>query len=278
MKIDLPLNNGISVQISSGTDRGISYPTGRIQKGWTLFCDGQDLSEEAVGFGVPILKRGLQAIFPGEVELYAHENSSPVKFSARYKLNLEEKIARSGTGTINNRLVYTSKNFLAALIRRLPIVRKLLTGTSNLLRSTFSLKTTYEPNGFFTYVTLTYSLDADAGKIVVELIGKDFIPDSISEIIVMNEQGAHHFDQYHEADGTRKSGNEIGCWDEVLAASAAFISSRHRISFSLPQVPGARLYGGRELIGSRLAWSGFGYSFPPQLDHFSYAISIKRLP
>jgi hypothetical protein len=277
MKIDLSLTNGIALQIVSGSNGNTFYPSARIQKGLVLFCDGQDLSEEAVGFGVPILKRGLQSIFPGEVELFPNGNNSPGKLTARYKLNLEEKIARSGTGTINNQFIYASKNMLAALIRHLPVVRKLLTGTSNLLRSMFNWETTYEPTGFVTYVTLTYTIHSSAGKVLVELSRQDPIPDSISEIIVMNEQGAHHFDQYQEEDGISRQGNEIGCWDEVIAVNAAFVSSQRQILFSLPQVDGARLYRGRELIGSRLAWSGFGYSFPPSLDHFSYEISLKRL-
>jgi hypothetical protein len=276
MKINLPLTDGMAVQIASGADRGASYPTARIQKGLVLYCESEDLSEEAVGFGVPILKRGLQAIFPGEVELYPHQGGSPDKFTARYKLNLEEKIARSGSGTINNSLLYTSKNLLAGLIRRLPFIRKLLTGTSSLLRFIFRWETTYEPGDFSTYVTLTYTINAVKGTILVEHMGQEFIPGSISEIIVMNEQGAHHFDQYQETDGMIRTGSEIGCWDEVPSAYAAFISSRERISFSLQQVKGARLYRGRELIGTRLAWSGFGYAFPPSLDHFSYEISIKR--
>ena len=202
MKIDLSLADGISLQIASGTNRDASYPTGKMQKGLVLFCDGQDLSEEAVGFGVPILKRGLQTVFPGEVELYPDAGNSPNKFTARYKLNLEEKIARPGSGSINNRLVYASKNMLAGMIRGLPAVRRLLTNTSNLLRSTFGWQTTYEPAGYSTYVTLTYTIDAGAGTILVELMSVDSIPDGITEIILMNEQGAHHFDQYQDADGT----------------------------------------------------------------------------
>jgi hypothetical protein len=278
MKIDLPLTGGFALQIASGTNRDASYPTGRIQKGLVLYYDGLDLSEEAVGFGVPILKRGLQTIFPGEVELYPQEDSSGYQLSARYKLNLEEKIARSGNGTINSRLVYASKNSLAAVIRRLPFLRGLLTGTSNLLRSTLAWETTYEPAGFFTYVTLAYTIDAAAGRIKVELMGGDIIPDSISEIIVMNEQGARHFDQYQDSNGLSQLMNEIGCWDPVFAAEASFIDRRHQVSFSLPQVNGARLYRGRELVDNRLAWSGFGYSFSPNLDHFSYEVTVKRLP
>jgi hypothetical protein len=109
-------------------------------------------------------------------------------------------------------------------------------------------------------------------------VGVDSIPDGITEIILMNEQGAHHFDQYRDANGVTLHGDEIGCWDEVTASFGAFISSSQRISFSLPQVEGARLFLGRELIGSRLAWSGFGYTFSPSLNHFRYVVTIKRLP
>ena len=87
----------------------------------------------------------------------------------------------------------------------------------------------------------------------------DSIPDGITEIILMNEQGAHHFDQYQDADGIVQQGNQIGCWDEVTAASAAFICSNPNISFSLPQVKGARLFLGQGadrhtpgLVGLRL--------------------------
>jgi hypothetical protein len=94
----------------------------------------------------------------------------------------------------------------------------------------------------------------------------------------MNEQGAHHFDQYQDSDGISEIGNKIGCWDQVTAASASFSSSGLQLAFSLPQENGARLFRGREMIGKRLAWSGFGYSFPPSLNHFSHEITIKRLP
>jgi hypothetical protein len=277
MKIDFPLTHGFAVQIASGSNRGISYPTSRIQKGLVLLADNQDLSEEAVGFGVPILKRGLQTIFPGELELSLVEGSSISTIDARYKLNLEEKIARSGNGIINNRLIYASKNSLAAIIRRLPFMRALLTRISNLLRSTLAWETTYELSSFSTDVKMIYSIDAEAGKIKVELDKPDRIQGGFSEIVVMNELGAHHFDQYQDSNGISQVRNEIGCWDQVLAAEAWFINRTHQISFSLPQVDGARLYRGRELIGTRLAWSGFGYSFSPSLDHFSYEITVKKV-
>ena len=278
MKIDLPLDAGLELQIASGIDRGSPYPTARLQKGFVLLHEGKDLSEEAVGFGVPILKRGLQTIFPGEVDLYLHGGSTQTKVSARYHLSLEERIERNGSGSVNSPLVYASKNSLAAVIRQIPFMRKLLTNTSNLLRSHLSLETTYEASEFSTYVVLTYTIDDTNGRIKVELVGGDFIPGSISEIIIMNEMGAHHFDQYQDSDGVTQRGDEIGCWDAVEAAEAAFIDETHKVSFSLSQVKGARLYRGRELIEPRLAWAGFGYSFPPGLKPFSYEVTIKKLP
>jgi hypothetical protein len=50
------------------------------------------------------------------------------------------------------------------------------------------------------------------------------------------------------------------------------------VSFSLGQVEGARLRRGREMIGSRVAWSGFGYSFPPTLSGFGYELTVARVP
>jgi hypothetical protein len=276
MNVDFDLAPGIVIKLASDRMQQNTYPTGRIQKGLLLVVDGQDLSEEAVGFGVPIIKRGLYTIFPGELELIPQAGSPINQMKARFKLNLEERLARSGSATLNNPLLYASKNNLALLIRRSPSLRATLTKLSNLLRSAFHLKTTYEPSRYSSTITLNYTINPAAGKIRVELEQLDRSVDGITEVIVMNELGAHYFDRYHDSDGVAQIGDEIGCWDPVSAQQATFTSNHHRISFSLPHVEGALLYRGRELIGERLAWSGFGYSFPPILDHFSYEITINR--
>jgi hypothetical protein len=277
MRYDLSLDGGIGLSIDSGTPIHNGYATSRIQKGWLLSCDGQDLSEEAVGFGVPIIKRGLQTIFPGAVHLSTCDGSQPRCIAARYTLNLEERLSRPGSRTIDSPLLYRAKNLLAGMIRGLPAVRRLLTSTSSLLRSQFSLQTTYEASDFSTEILLTYTIHPAEGKLKVELSGVDLSAQKVSEIILMNEQGAHYFDRYQEADGQVRLDDQIGCWDEVTAASAAFISPGTRLSFSLSRLDKAQLYRGRELVGKRLAWSGFGYSIQPDRSQFSYDISIRRL-
>ncbi|HSB64965.1 MAG TPA: hypothetical protein VLD65_00210 [Anaerolineales bacterium] len=277
MKLNFRLASGFELQLASGIDETNRYPTARIQKGLVLFHGDQDLSEEAVGFGVPILKRSLQTIFPSEVDLYLHGDSEQPKVSARFKLNLEERITKNGNDSIKNRLIYTSKNGLAAIIRQIPFLRGFLTSTSNLIRSKLDWRTTYEQSDFSTYVVLTYTIDDLNDQIKVELVGGEYLSSSISEIIIMNELGAHHFDQYQDTGGTCQTGEEISCWDPVIAEEAAFIARAHKISFGLHQVQGVRLYRGRELIEPRLAWSGFGYSFPPNHKNVSYTLTIKQL-
>ena len=88
-------------------------------------------------------------------------------------------------------------------------------------------------------------------------------PPNITEVIVMNEQGAHPFDQYRDSSGTSLLGEEIGCWDEVTADEAALSVPRQRVGFYCLRSKAPGLFRGRELVGSRLAWAGFGYSFPP---------------
>jgi hypothetical protein len=277
MRIDLQYSSGMTLKIDSDPGTELSYPTARIQKGLILLYEGQELCEEAVGFGVPILMHGLQTIFPGEVELTLLDGDSARRIRANFTLNLEEKISKPGTGEINNQLLYASKNRLAALIRRLPWLRGLLTQSSNFLRSTLAWETTYEPANFVTQLLVTYAVDPEAGKIEVELDGQDYLRLGITEIIMMNEEGARFFDHYQDSDGISLVGNEIGCWDPVRAAEASFIDHKHQISFSLSQVEGATLYRGRELIGKRLAWSGFGYSFAPSLDLIRYTITVKKI-
>ncbi len=278
MIIDLPLNHCMQLQICSGSSGNPTFPTAMIQRGLLLSCNGRDLSEEAVGYGVPILKRGLQAIFPGEVEL-SHSRDAPHQgITARYKLNLEEKISNHGTGTIDKRWVYACKYFLAALIRNWPISRRVLSAASSWLRTRFGWTTTYEPLDFSIFITMTYTIYRDMGKVFIELIKLECPLPDISEVIVMNEQGAQTFNLYQEAGGNIQSGNQIGCWDLVTGDHAAFLSSTQHISFCLPQVKAARLYRGREIVESRLAWAGFGYTFPPNLTDFSYSITLSKLP
>ena len=285
MKLTVPLSAGLSLSIADRASGAGGYPTGRLQKGLLLVVDGRELAEEGVGFGVPILKRGIQTIFPGEVALAQRRVGAGREVTAAFEMNLVERLVRPGSRSLRSRSLYAAKNSLAALHRRAPALRGPLTAASTALRRSFGWVTTFEEVGSVATLTLTYTIPgsrssrgAGEGRVAVAVDLSGLPVDGFTEVVVMNEQGARHFDRYVEADGTTLRGAEIGTWDEVTAASASFVSAARRVAFSVGQVEGARLRRGRELIGSRVAWSGFGYSFPPSLGGFGYDVTIARTP
>ena len=156
-------------------------------------------------------------------------------------------------------------------------MRAPLTALSNGLREFFGWETTYEDAGFSGEIKMIYSFDEVLAGLRVEVDMASLPLKAITEVIVMNEQGAHYFDQYRNSSGIRLAGKEISCWDEVTAEEASFTSSTQRVAFSLAKVTGVRLFRGRELIGSRLAWAGFGYSIPPTAGSFDYTIRFEKL-
>jgi hypothetical protein len=277
MEITIPVSQELALKLADQSKERRDYPTSRLQKGLVMIYNGQELAEEAVGFGFPVLKQGLQTLFPGDVELDLLHKDSTWVACAVFTINLVEKIALPGKTSVNNPLIYAGKNSMAAIIRQVPPVRGFLTALSSKLRRLFRWETTYEQAGFSTQVKMTYTLDQHTGVLTNEADLACVSRDSVTEFIVMNEQGAHYFDQYRDSSGTSLSGNEIGCWDEVTAEEASFACSTHPVAFTLHQVPGARLFRGRELIGSRLAWSGFGYSIAPTAPKFSYTLRIRKL-
>lgn len=277
MGIEIPLYQGLSLNIGDPPANGKYYPTTGLQKGLLLVDLGQKLAEEAVGFGVPVLKRGLQAIFPGAANLSYQQQDGIWKITALYSLNLVERISKAGGVPVENKPFYAAKYVLAALIRRSPILRGPLTAISSRLSKAFNWETTYAPAGLSTELQVFYSLKSGMGKVDIEIDTGD-LPDGITEVMVMNEQSARMFDCYRDTSGIFLQGQAIGCWDKVTAREAWFESSVHRVAFRLGQVNGARLFRGRELVGSRLDWAGFGYSFAPSIQRFRYELSIEKHP
>lgn len=278
MEIDIPLSGDIALRIKNSSPGERGYPSSRLQKGLILLNNGRELVEEGVGFGVPILKKGRHTLFAGDLDLESGQEGGQQIIKARFEMNLEEKIATEKNGNIENRPVYRVKNFLAWLIRTYPALRSPLTALSNALRALFNWQTTYQKVDSHGEVLVAYHIDRAAGVVKMTVSAEGVVNEAITEMVVMNEQGANAFKRYRDSDGSDLQGEQIGCWDEVKAAQATFISDQYQIAYTLEQVEGARLFRGRELIGSRLAWSGFGYSYPAGVKRFECTLKIERTP
>ena len=277
MGIHIPVTNQLSFVLGGKPDVSAGFPTSRLAKGLVLRREGLDLAEEAVGFGVPVLMRGRQALFPGVAELHLRSASPNWALTAEYSVNLVERLGAPGKRSVQGELFYGAKNFLSDLRARFPPARAPLMALSSSLRRLFGWETTFEQADFGGQVKMTYLFDERTGVVSIEADLSRIQSDSVTEVIVMNEQGAHYFDEYQDSSGNHLVGDQIGCWDEVSAQEASFSSTTQRIAFTVHAVPGARLFRGRELVGSRLAWSGFGYSFPPHIRLFRYTLSVKQI-
>jgi hypothetical protein len=236
-----------------------------------------DLAEEAVGFGLPVVKLGFDTVFPGSVDLCAERHGRAWNIVAGFTMCLREKIVRSNGGSFGRSPLYTAKNLLAAVIRRAPAARGTLTFLSSALRRTFGWTTAYEYAGDCGRITMTYAIDPESGSMVAGANAAG-MPRGVTEIVIMNEQGARHFDRYGDSLGTALAGDKIGCWDKVAAPRSWFTSAHHDVYFSACAAQGSTLFRGRELVGSRLAWAGFGYSFTPAAGDIRYSMTIGRRP
>lgn len=276
MEIVIPLSAETWLNIGCELPIGAGYPTARLQKGLLLFHKGQSLAEEGVGFGMPVVKRGTWTIFPGHVELTSQVRNRAWIVTAQFRMNLEERITMPRMGSIESTLVYRIKNSLADLHRRLPLLRKLLTTVSNGLRHSMRMETTYQEIDSYGFVGVTFTVFTDLWRVMIAVDSTGLHKECLTDIVMMNEQGAHTFDLYRDSMGTDLRGEKIGTWDEVFAKEASFISATHHLAFTFRQVEGARLFRGRESIGSRLAWSGFGYSFDIKDPTYRYDLKLEN--
>jgi hypothetical protein len=276
--ITIPLFSDVYLKIGPVAKNGKVYPTSRLQKGFLLFYKDQELAEEGVGFGVPLLKLGVKTIFPGAIELTHLNRDQHQEIIATYRMNLEERLMKQGLQSVNSSSLYRIKNRLADAYRRYPTLRGPLTALSNTLRRSFGWQTTFEETGFNQSVKIKYTVDRQAGNLEVDFETGDIHKSGVTEVVVMNEQGAHHFDTYTDSSGEFLRGEAIGNWNEVRAEQASFIDRAHQLAFTLQRIDGVSLFRGRELIGSRLAWSGFGYSFLPTRQRFTHTVRIERIP
>ncbi len=252
------------------------YPTGRLQKGLVLLDGGRDLSEEGVGLGVPVLKRGLQTVFPGSMTLAAETDGRAWGVTATYSMDLVERLAATRGEAVRSRAVYATRDVLAAAHRRVPALRSPLTAFSNAARRRLGWVTTFETVPPVATIPVHYRVAEGGSTITVEADLRGVAPGVVTELALMNELGAGEFDRYQDAADSSLRGAAIGTWDAVEAATASFVSSRRGLAFTLAQAPGARLLRGRETVAGRLAWAGFGYVLRPGPPAFAYDVRIEQ--
>ncbi|TAN37178.1 MAG: hypothetical protein EPN24_06485 [Candidatus Methanoperedens sp.] len=274
VRIEMPL--GICLHLKNPEiDQG-DYPTCRIQKGLVLFHEYRDLSEEGIGFGVPVLKFGHETIFPGNACVSTEKDGDISVVNIDYDMNLVERMVVKSSKRIDSEAFYKIKEYFSWLHRKYPQLRGILICSSNSLRRTCDIETRFETIASAGIASVVNTVNARKGTIHVNMDMSKLKKDGCTEVNIMNELGANYFNRYRDSNGLFFKGKAIGTWEEIFADEASFIDSHNKIAFTLKQVKRARMFRGRELVGGRLAWSGLAYGLPQDIINFDYDIRIGR--
>jgi hypothetical protein len=210
----------------------------------------------------PVLRYRHETIFPGNARVTTEKNGDTTVVNIDYNMNLVERMVVKSRKKIESKPFYKTKEYFSGLHREYPQLRRILVRSSNSLRRTCGIETKFEKVASAGIVSIVNIIDARRRMIHVSVDMNNVKKEGRTEVNIMNELGANHFDTYRDSNGLFLRGNAIGTWDETFADEASFIDSRNKIAFTLNRVKGTRLFRGRELVEGRLSWSGLAYTLP----------------
>ncbi|HSS61892.1 MAG TPA: glycosyltransferase [Candidatus Limnocylindrales bacterium] len=121
-------------------------------------------------------------------------------------------------------------------------------------------------------VEVTYTLDSSGASIAVKPL---WLAPGYEQVGILNEQSALFDDLAAEHQATLV-GKQIPNWTPVTGAWARLRSGSLGVEWSLPAIPGASLYAGREQISPDFNWSGLDYLFPSSFQGAEYHVTIQE--
>jgi hypothetical protein len=269
--VNLPLTDRLSVRLYKDC-RPNFLETGALQKGLVLLIDGQELIEEGVGFGLPIVKYMDKTFFSSKAEVSMSKTGSGYKLTKVFTLDTVS-IKKFGRATYIDDSLYSPvrKTFQSLYFKHkklAPLFNKAME-----LRELANIKTeftTVKPRGT---VTINYHIQPTG--VNIEANFSKVALNKCCEVLVLNEQGSGVFQKYTDSNGSHLIGNKIGAWETVTADKATLQNAKEQISFTLQNDLDATLFRGWERTRKRFSWAGLSYSMRPNNGTFSYSIILS---
>ncbi len=264
------LNNSISCRLYDDT-RPHYLETSPLQKGLVLLVDGEEVVEEGVGFGTPVVICRDRPFFSGSAETSFHQEKDYSKLRKSFTMDtiskkkfrrsfyLSDSLYRFVQRRFHN--VYTINNTLASALT--PIIE---------LMKSAGIETDFKKVNSIGNVLVEYK--CFPGSIEIEARFCGINKKGCKEILMLNEQGASFFRRYLDTNGVSLQDNQIGPWELTGAREVSLFNIKETTGFSLKSRPDAKLFRGREKIRNRYSWVGFCYSLPPDTSSFRYKIKL----
>ena len=241
-----------------------------LQKGLILLHNGIEVVGEGTGFGVPIAKYSDETFFSGSSFLYIRNKENTLEVRKEFVMNM---VARDRFRNLNleNPRIRDVFDYISRLYQRHEhLAQSILFVKSILFR--MGVKSNFKKSPNRGRVVVTYEIDKN--KVLVKLNFGQLEKKNLSEVFVLNEQGAHFFRTYTDSEGLKLVDKDIGAWKHVIATSAKISDSQNKIGFSVKTVKGSILRTGRERMKESLNWIGLDYELDPKSHLFEYEIDL----
>jgi hypothetical protein len=269
--VTLQLTDRLSVRLYRDC-RPSCLETGALQKGLVLLLDGEELIEEGVGFGVPIVKYEDKTFFSSTADVSIQKTGSAFLITKIFTLDTVS-LKKFGRATYIDDGLYSPlrKTFQSLYLKHKklnPLFNKAME-----LRDLANIKTefvTVKPRG-----TVTINYDCQPSAINIQADFSKVALKKCREVLVLNEQGSSVFQRYVDSDGLNLLGQKIGAWETVTANQGTLQNAKGVVSFSLHNVRGAALLRGWERTRKRFSWAGLSYSMRPNNNTFEYSIVLN---
>ncbi|MFX1263631.1 MAG: hypothetical protein ACFFAZ_16345 [Promethearchaeota archaeon] len=247
-----------------------------VQKGLLPSASGNlaEMCEEGVGFGVPILQYKRDFYFPGTAVVSEEGRVRGDNAWKCFSMNLIDRRQQQDSESINSFSWVFQRMYNRAY--KSPQGRRIL----QLMTSRLGFNAPdSDPSVFFRVkskgsILAAYRLNADTGVITVKLDFSGIDVSGLQHIYVSNELGGSYFDVYTDSSGIKLKGDEIGGWDRIHAAWAAFLSPAMNIGFRVDIPNRIRAFRGREIIGRDICWSGVIFMLSPACSELKYDIAV----
>lgn len=265
----IEISEGLALVAGPGMEK--DYPTSKIAGGLLIRKDGEDLSEEGVGFGLPVLKFGDEAAFPGRSWHNLRMEGETAVVEIGYELNLVSRLSL-GDRLIDIEGLCRVKGRVDRLHRDHRSIRRAMGFGSALFRRALSVETRLLEADPFGWARVVHTISPGGDILVRARCWPE--AEGCTEVAIMNEQGASGFDRYIDSEGLDLSGEEIGSWERTRADWGGFADPGRHLSFKVWRAAGAELFYGREVKPGRLAWAGLSQVAAMPNGEIEYRIEV----
>ena len=121
------------------------------------------------------------------------------------------------------------------------------------------------------HIAVTYTVDASGITIEVEALQ---LAPGYTQVGILNEESGA-FNNFADSSQTLID-SRFGSWVPVTGEWARLRSGGLGVEWSLPSLPGAQLYGGREVNAPSFDWAGLDYIFSGPFSGARYHINVQE--